>query len=188
MGVTAQDGKGLRRVAWALRKFDQAKDKPIINAIRRALTAAKTDAKGRFRKSGIGRRIWGKNPKGLDSFIKRDQVTKEGDVFHGSLRVHGLPGLIEQGGRTQAHDITSFVVRSSGKGSILGNKALGFFVRASGAASATGRVRATVKHPGGPIAKHANVAAAMEAIRPRIEADIRAALDAAAKEANDAAA
>lgn len=160
--MTPEKGKDFPSMARTFRAFTKTKNAPIVNAIRRTITAIRTDAKNRIPEDGLGRAIWGQNVIGLNKLIKRVVVRTVGDSFTGGLEVKGLAGLIEKGGRTAEHPI------SAQRGAVLAGP--GFFVRGKGGA------RARVMHKGGPVAKKARVLEAVEAARPKFLENVQQAL------------
>lgn len=169
--MTPEKGKDFPSMARTFRAFTKTKNAPIVNAIRRTITAIRTDAKNRIPEDGLGRAIWGQNVIGLNKLIKRVVVRTVGDGFTGGLEVKGLAGLIEKGGRTASHPISAW------RGAVLA-RAPGFFVRGTGGVS-----KAFVKHPGGPVAKKARALEAVEAARPRFFENVQQALAQAMEEA-----
>lgn len=176
MGVTAKPGQGFPSMTKTLRAFDRARVKTTVNAVRRVLTSIRADAKTNIRARGVGRRIWGQKPSGLDKFVKRVRVKADPEGISTGLSVHGLPGLIETGGKTNSHKIGGYLH--------LANKAAGFFV--SGRAKAGGRL--SVTHPGGDVRKRTNVYDAIEHGQGRFATAIAEALGEAMDEATNAAA
>lgn len=179
MGVTAAGGKGFPTLSKTLKAFERIRVNKTANAIRRVITAARTDAKARVGTDGIGRRIWGRKSSGLNALIKRERLRHVGGgSFQGGLKVHGLAGLIEKGGQIAPHEIR-------GVGRFLASKDRGFMVSGGHKSTRRGLV-AAVKHPGGPVAAKARVKEAWDAAQPRFPGEIAKALGEAMEESQRA--
>lgn len=105
MAVTVSGAFTPAGFADAIRAFGKDIDRPIINAIRRGLTYARTLAVDGYRQRGVMRRVFGVKPSGARALIKRTRVVKRGDVYTGGLTAKGLAEIQETGGRTKPHTI-----------------------------------------------------------------------------------
>lgn len=112
--------------------------------VNRTIATVKKDIAQR---STFGRKIWGKNPKGLDkqvTFIKF-RVTADGGVETG-IKLVGIPRLLEDGGRIKEHTIR-------------GNP---FLIFSAPWAKGLAVIAKKVNHPGGPVPARRFAAQAME--------------------------
>jgi len=142
------------QMADALDRFGKDAPREQINAIRRAMTFARSIVIKRVRSTGVGRALWGRKGSGARLMVPRQRVTRSGGVIHGGLLLRGLAAMIDAGGRTLPHEIKPKKAR------VLANTVSGFF-------SAT-----AVRHPGSRIAAEAFSEAAMREALPRITEEI----------------
>jgi hypothetical protein len=141
-------------------------DNVLKNAMRRGARRVREESIKDISRKGLGRRIWGKKPKGLRKQVVAGKVEKASPAgFSVEITVKGLPGMMELGGRTEAHDIKARKAGPKGK------RLLSF--RASGGEGAVAEVR----HPGSNIHKDPSVEPNLAKHSPQIERDITAAVD-----------
>jgi len=103
--------------AAGIRKWETGQRRRAITlGARSGLRLAHRDAMKRFTSHGIGRAIWGRDVtssggarKGsnLPTFIKLEKTRWTARGLEGALKAKGLPALVERGGRTRPHTITS---------------------------------------------------------------------------------
>lgn len=141
-------------------------DNVMANTIRRGARRMKKRAIADIGSRGIGRRIWGKKPKGLEKILSIGRVQREGPASISiTLTAKGIPALIEEGGKTAPHKIKAF--RRGPKG----RRLLSF--RKAGGEGAV----AEVQHPGSAVAKDPWIGPAGDAESPQTERELLAAVD-----------
>ena len=128
----------------------------IRNQVRQTITVVKSDIRT---KSGIGRRIWGKNGSGLNKIVTLVKARSAGGLVETGIKLKGLPAIIETGGRIKAHTIRGKpYLRFPGKGGE------GF------------TVTKMVKHPGAPVMRHEFAKDALERDGQKIQLAVSASL------------
>lgn len=141
----------------------KAANRAVRNGLRRAASRGVTRARKNFSKRGIGRRIFGKNRSGLTKLVTVGRP-ESGALAEASIeiKVKGIPGLMEEGGRTKPHRIKA---RSGSR--------LAFRTR-------TGQLvrPAEVKHPGSRVPKTPGVEPELERISRDGQAEIQKGMDA----------
>jgi hypothetical protein len=103
--------------AGVLRQYGETLDQPVIKGMRFGFGAAKRIAVGRFRRRGVGRRVFGKKGSGAMPLFKVMPIRRRGTAFVGGIEVRGLAALQEAGGATAPHVIrpaTKKVLRFEG--------------------------------------------------------------------------
>lgn len=141
-------------------------DNVIKNALRRGAARVKKDAMADIGSRGIGRRIWGKNSKGLKKVLRTGRVEKDGPGgFAITLTARGIPAMIETGGKIAAHVIKAFRRGPTGK------RLLSF--RKSGGSGAVPEVQ----HPGARVPRRPWIQPALDRHVSQTERDIVAAVD-----------
>lgn len=164
--------RDLFSLAKGLRKADQARRKLTQDCVRAVLASAADRAVETIPKDGIGRRIWGQKNSGLKKLVRAGKVEEVGDNMQGTVTAAGLAGLIEEGGRTEKHEIKPrrggrFLARRAGE-----NHGRAFFVKAGRFIGPIQKRKrrpkgtVTIEHPGGPVEKKARVLEALEELRP----------------------
>ena len=164
--------RDLFSLAKGLRRADQARRKLTRDCVGAVLVSAADQAIERIPQKGIGRKIWGQKNTGLKKLVRVGKVDEVGDNMQGTVTAAGLAGLIEEGGRTEEHDIKPrrggrLLARRAGE-----NHGRVFFVKAGRFVGPIQRKKrrpkgtVVIQHPGGPVEKQGRVLEALEELRP----------------------
>lgn len=99
--------ENVERVSSTLASIQARVMPTVIKTARRAVwrTAIPDTKKSIASGGGIGQRIWGVNPIGLDKVVKAGRLVLAGEESRTSLVLVGIPALLERGGRINAHYI-----------------------------------------------------------------------------------
>lgn len=130
----------------------------IRNQIRQTITTVKRDI---ATKSGIGRRIWGKNRSGLNSIVTLVKARKAGMDVETGIKLKGLPAIIETGGQTKKHLIKPKNAK---------------FLRFPGKGGEGFTMTKLVRHPGSRVGRHEFAKDALERDSQKINAAVAASL------------
>lgn len=99
-----------QEAALAFGALPQQVNRQTRNAVRRSLSYWRKLTLGGVVERGIGKAIWGeKKLTSLRAIVKRDgdvEINSDGSVL-GGLKITGIAALMETGGRTLPHDITT---------------------------------------------------------------------------------
>lgn len=154
------DLRGAEELIGTSRKIQGLIGRTTLNAMRRVVRRRITTTKKRIRtESGLGTSIWGKKGSGLEKMVTLIKARLTPETIETGIKLKGLPKLLETGGRTKAHDITS-------KSGVLGPWTF------------NGRMMfaKTVKHPGSTIRPHGIAEAELKAAGPEVVREVDAAL------------
>lgn len=102
--------RGVEEILAKNARFLPVLRRAVVNSLRRTTRRAATEVKADVRtRSGIGRKIWGKDPSGLtkQGLISIIQPQVRGDSIEAGLKLRGIPRLLEEGGRYGPHTIRS---------------------------------------------------------------------------------
>lgn len=152
------DLRGVAELAQKNTRFLRDAGKALKNSLTRTTRRGATAVKRDVRASGIGRRIWGKDPSGLtkQKLVAAISPRVRGDAIEAGLRFKGIPKLIEEGGRIKQHKIIGKTKRG-----------LLVFEGHRGTVFARG-----VRHPGGPVRQHGFGAAWLRQNESMISEDV----------------
>lgn len=80
-------------------------DRVLANAVRRGARRVVAASQREIASKGIGRAIWGANPRGLRKLVTVARARGESAVVETAIQAVGIPALMETGGQTKTHPI-----------------------------------------------------------------------------------
>ena len=157
----------------AIAKLPGQFDRVVANAFRRGTRRIREDAIKRLTSGGVGRKLWGKKPKGARAQVKQGKIVTRGAGVSTEFVVQGMAALQDQGGRTKPHPIPKSaraLEAARARGKVFHLKSLGnVFVSVK---------NKPIQHPGSNVARRPFMDPAISAGSPAIDKDIEALTDA----------